>query len=196
MMSLILVFLFAFPVFAEEKTINVMEAPHLAKGDGVTNDTAAIASALAAGLEIYFPTGYVFLTDGHEISTPKKIICGQQTTIKQRPNNLAPGSQEQVFAFNPGSEGSVLEGCLIDGNRDAAKPTYTTNEWACLTINAPYLTIRDVEVQECTTTGLNGRSLDPKHNLSIDHLSIHDSGLGITLKHASFAQINNLIVDR
>jgi len=53
--------------------INIKEYPYLAVGDGVTDDTAAISLALAAGLHIYIPPGTYKVTspltlrNGHTI---------------------------------------------------------------------------------------------------------------------------------
>lgn len=59
-----------------------------AVGDGVTNDTAAIAAAVAAlasGQTLYFPPG-VYLTDQVNVSTAKLHFYGSGATIKQRVN--------------------------------------------------------------------------------------------------------------
>jgi len=43
--------------------INVTEAPYSATGDGTTDDTSAIASAISAGgTELYFPSGKYRIT--------------------------------------------------------------------------------------------------------------------------------------
>lgn len=175
--------------------VSVTEPPYNAVGDGVTDDTAAITSALAAGTDIYFPPNLTFLTDGHVITSPKRITCGMGTTLLQRTNNLTPAAPEQVLAFGAGSAGSTLEGCIIDGNRDIAKAAYTFNEWACLVLDAPHLTILNSEVKECTTTGIFAGSETNKSALFLDHVYIHDTGRGFHVKYGDFAQLNNVTVD-
>lgn len=59
--------------------INVKDGPYNAKGDGATNDTAAINAAIAAltpGGTLYFPPGRYMTDGGHVINVPSCKILG------------------------------------------------------------------------------------------------------------------------
>ncbi len=186
-------FILLFPFLAHAESADVMR--YGAVGDGRTDDTAAIESALADGPEVHFPAGFAFLTDGHVIRDPKKLTCGQGAVLKQRAENLAPNEPEQILSFTAGSSGSVLEGCILDGNRDVVKTYFAQKERACLVLDAPRLMLQNIELRECMSVGLYAASETEKPGLTLHNISIHDTGLGMRVKHIDFAQITNLTLD-
>ena len=92
-----------------------------AAGDGVTDDTAAISSALATGADVHFPAGYTFITQGlHEITTSHQrfIVDG---TIKYDGVRrfIATGVYgfQGLFRVQDQVEGVTFEGSgVMDGN--------------------------------------------------------------------------------
>lgn len=97
---------------------NVMAAPYGAKGDGTTDDTAAINSAITAAQSptpagtVLLPSGYKFKTTGnHQITKPGLRIVGggsATTTI------LLEHATNDLFVIPAGTVGSFTAG----GTRD------------------------------------------------------------------------------
>ena len=60
-----------------------------AKGDGVTDDTAAITKALAAGPYVIFPEGTYIISDSISITSGKQVMgVGPKTIIRQVTDNI------------------------------------------------------------------------------------------------------------
>jgi hypothetical protein len=79
--------------------INVLD--YGAKGDGVTNDTAAIQAAVAAGGTIYFPDGTYEITHVDLSSNTQLIGESWNTIIHQiAGTNPRPGSVDGMFVMN------------------------------------------------------------------------------------------------
>lgn len=110
-------------VFPDDANIiNVKEAPYNAKGDGVTDDTAAIQSAYNRTGLIYFPNG-TYLVSGH-IEPPKRkgkvpsrrILQGQSTAgtiIKLKDNATGfgdPAKEVSVFKVSYAPEQAFRNG--------------------------------------------------------------------------------------
>lgn len=70
--------------------INVMDAPYNAKGDGATNDTAAIQNALnyvgANNLTLLIPKGFTFMLDGVSLTGGKNFKIMGEGLLKKIPN--------------------------------------------------------------------------------------------------------------
>jgi hypothetical protein len=97
-----------------------------AVGDGSANDTAAIQNAIAASTELFVPDG-TYLSDYITIAKPVHIRLSNGATIKNRvPDNPATTLDAHwgIFKFVAGSEGSIVEGGALDGNRAALAPYY------------------------------------------------------------------------
>lgn len=96
------------------------------------NWTPAIEAAIAAvpaGGEIYFPPG-TYLMDYITINKRVHIRLSEGATLKNRiPPNPAVTLDANwgIFRFVPGSEGSLVEGGTLDGNRAALAPFYNAD---------------------------------------------------------------------
>lgn len=96
-----------------------------AVGDGVTNDTAAINAAIAAGKCVYFPPG-VYMTDGGHVITGKEIVgqSRESSIVKARGTNSAVTIfvNDRTDHTAPGTWGSGkdfrIENLGIRGNWD------------------------------------------------------------------------------
>lgn len=101
-----------------------------AVGNGTADDTAGIVAAIAAatsGGVILFRTGRTFMTDYITINKKVHILIEEGAVLKQRiPANPATTLDAHwgIFKFVAGSEGSVVEGGTMDGNRAALAPYY------------------------------------------------------------------------
>lgn len=76
-----------------------------AKGDGVTDDTLSIQTAIDSGYKIYFPPNGVYLVSGLSLTTSKKIEIAQGTVIKQKTGSLIP-----LLSVNGVTDFSLLGG--------------------------------------------------------------------------------------
>lgn len=97
-----------------------------AKGDGATNDTAALLAAVTAGGEVYVPDG-TYMVDYITVSKKVHIRLANGATLKNRvPANPTTTLDAHwgIFRFVAGSEGSIVEGGTLDGNRAALAPYY------------------------------------------------------------------------
>lgn len=106
--------------------VTVKDPPYNAKGDGTTNDTAAILAAINAADEVYVPAG-TYMIDYITINKKVHIRLSEGATIKNRvPANPATTLDAHwgIFRFVAGSEGSTVEGGTLDGNRAALASYY------------------------------------------------------------------------
>jgi len=97
-----------------------------AVGDGVADDTAAFAAAIAAGSEIYVSDG-TYMLDYITINKKVAIRLSNSATLKQRiPTNPTTtlNAHWGIFRFVAGSNGSLVEGGTLDGNRAVLAPYY------------------------------------------------------------------------
>lgn len=92
--------------------INVKDTPYGAQGNGTTDDTAAVTSALAVtGVPVFFPPG-TYLLQTLAIPSGKIIFgCGPATILKLRNSTNAP-----LFTTYNNSE-IVLRDFAVDGNK-------------------------------------------------------------------------------
>ena len=88
-----------------------------AKGDGETDDTEAIQSAInyaqTTGTPIQFKSGTYLLSK--VITTAPVYLIGNDTTLKSVASNL---NDALIYMENDGSINSVIEGIKFDGNKD------------------------------------------------------------------------------
>lgn len=99
-------------------------------GDGTTNDTAAVQTAVNAGLTIYVGPG-TYMVDQIVIDTPTHLILDPLAVIKARlPSSPATALDTTfwILKFVSGSSGSSIRGGTIDGNRDVLAPYYNGHE--------------------------------------------------------------------
>lgn len=137
-----------------------------AVGDGVANDTAAIVAAIAAvpsGGEVFFPTG-TYMTDYITIAKMVSIQLSDGATIKNRiPASPATTLDAHwgIFRFIAGSNGSVVEGGTLDGNRAALAPYYIGHTrlgqdnhwWGIRTEYVDDITIQNVKFRNFMSEG-------------------------------------------
>ncbi|HWZ15297.1 MAG TPA: right-handed parallel beta-helix repeat-containing protein [Mucilaginibacter sp.] len=113
------------PAFKKSKavsnTINIKSSPYFAKGDGITDDSYAIQSAIDAagrsGAKVVFPktSGYYVVNKGLVVNKSHVIIMGNGAKIKNRTS-----AHVQMLAFL-GTTNKHITGCgvyrlTIDGN--------------------------------------------------------------------------------
>lgn len=116
-------------------------------GDGVADDSAYVAAALAAGKkEIIIPGGYTFLVDGN-LSVPTGVRIRGEGTLKKK-----SGTVKHVLVLEDEAEDVLIEGITIDGNRSA----YSTGNAvsAIAAYLGQHLTFRDLKLVNIIDCGL------------------------------------------
>lgn len=95
------------PVYSQ--VANVMNSAYGAVGDGSTDDTIAVAAALASTLDVYVPPDFTFLVTGLTASTANQRIYGHGI-IK-----LKDASNQALVRVT--ASGIVIDGVRFDGNK-------------------------------------------------------------------------------
>jgi hypothetical protein len=93
-----------------EIIVNVKAAPYLAKGDGVTDDSAAFESAIEAGNRIEVPDGEYLIGD---VDLTGKYIFGKGTIKKKSASESA---------FHIKGEGAFVQGLFFEAEDTSAQP--------------------------------------------------------------------------
>lgn len=85
-----------------------------AAGDGVTDDTAAFAAALADVDAVYAPGGRTYIVSGLQIPSSKRLYGDGMTTILKNPANATAN----IIRFDSVNS-SRLENLMLDGQRSS-----------------------------------------------------------------------------
>jgi len=126
-----------------------------ATGDGVTNDRAAIQTALDSAYgTVYFPDGTYLISTvnpdvsgaGLRIPSNKRLVLSQGATLKRGTNSITGfliNKADGVTAYTANSN-IIIEGGTIDGN----SATFTTNATLVAFGHATNVTIRDCIIKD------------------------------------------------
>src|SRR5712692_2228609 len=125
-----------------------------AKGDGVTDDTAAIQAALdgrpSTGAVIYFPAGTYLTTASLNIKNPRIMLVGAGTdiTLIKAGANIATA----LIANASGIQGFTvyMRDFTVDGN----KATFATGNKGIDFTNCTAATFERIYVQNCVGDGI------------------------------------------
>lgn len=109
-----------------------------AKGDAVTDDTAAIQAAVDSAYSVYFPEGTYIISDAIVIP----------------PNVTLIGSGRRDYLYNEVPSASNIQNTLII--QTAAKPAFTTVTTPLTDAYPGRITIRDMTLQGVNNTTVNG----------------------------------------
>lgn len=123
-----------------------------AVGDGVTDDTAAIAAAVvyaqARNADVWFPTGATgtYVVSAFVPLSSNAALYSQGATIQ-----LKTGSDSAIFAILPGSSNIHIQGLTLDGN--AVNNAGTATEVGLIQIaSTSGSPITDVLIENCTVS--------------------------------------------
>ena len=180
-----------------------------AKGDGVTDDTAAIQAALNAGSNIYIPDGVYLIdaaysgwndtgTGGLKPNNNTKIVLSKNAVLVAKNN---PTSFYHVFNLigkkNVIICGGTVEGCL-DTPTNVPSGVVGNGEFGDgFDIKASEnITISDVEIKNCWGDGIGvaynstGGGHIASKNVSVENCTIHDCRRqGISIVGAQYMKI-------
>jgi hypothetical protein len=97
---------------------------HGAKGDGLTNDTAAFQSALTAG-DLLVPAATYLINGNIKIPSYRNVQCQPGAILHTTLHNSTPTG---VITFSGVSHSRVI-GCTITGSNTATVPLLDGNQW-------------------------------------------------------------------
>ena len=93
-----------------------------ARGDALTDDTTAIAAAMAgaAGRPVYFPAGTYIVSSTLALPDGIHLVGDGRAVLKQRASNPNRASYYAMLAAEGAAKTDIrLEGLVFDGNRDS-----------------------------------------------------------------------------
>jgi parallel beta-helix repeat protein len=155
-----------------------------ARGDGSTDDTAAIVrarDAAGSGGTVVFPAG-TYLISGVSVNVAgQRWVLDAQATLR-----LRPGAGSDLLRMSAAD--AVVTGGRLDGNRAAQ-----TTSGTCLTVSAPRATIEAMDIGECRGWGIYVRGAA---NVRILRNVVHDTGdASIFIESDSVRGSDNAVVD-
>jgi hypothetical protein len=149
---------------------NVKDPPYNAKGDGVTDDGAAIARAIsdATGREVYFPAGKYLIGAGHAINPSIRVLLegeSREGVIIKAGTNIGTSP---ILLNSPSCSNSVIRNLTVDGNK--VNQNVAVNAGIFLTF-----------VEKCV----------------VDNVAVkNSSGMGIGLRAAKNSLISNCRIEQ
>jgi parallel beta-helix repeat protein len=124
-----------------------------AKGDGVTDDTAAIQAAMDAASNVYFPAG-TYLVGAALVPNTNQYMWGTGATIK-----LADSTNTSIISAD-GASNITIEGLSLDGNKANQSITKTDSTKAVIyltdTSNATQVTKNNIVNCKIINAGSDG----------------------------------------
>jgi len=170
--------------------VNVLD--YGAKGDGATDDTAAIQAALNAittGGEVVFPPGTYLVSGGGSLLQPKSntALIGTQTASVIRINSASAAAS--IFGIGTNVSGLVFEGLTLDGNSSVVT--------AYDTFGLQFPDVGGITVRNCTFQNFKRDGMLLGLTTRVDHLTVDTCNFsnivfnGVRTYNARMQYINN-----
>ncbi|MGJ8641343.1 MAG: BspA family leucine-rich repeat surface protein [Opitutaceae bacterium] len=169
-----------------------------ATGDGVTDDTAAIESALAEGGDVFIPEG-VFIVRSADItkSGTRLYGAGYDSVIRLDPETFLSVETKVLQLGYSGDiplENVTIENLRIDGSKRAGRATNL--EWEGINgRNTVNLTIRNCWIHDCVRDGIDIDGINSGLKILGNHLYDND-GYGIHTYGVSDGDISYNTIQR
>ncbi|MFA6003657.1 MAG: right-handed parallel beta-helix repeat-containing protein, partial [Elusimicrobiota bacterium] len=169
---------YAFTTSASAGALNVKNAPYNAKGDGSTDDTAAIQAAInavAAGGTVYVPDGIYMINS--VVSSSRGLLLKSNMTLQLSAGAVlraipTSASNYAVVIVNGSSNVNITGAGAIQGER--AGHIGTSGEWGMavqLSGSAQNVRVEGITVKDCWGDGIYiaGASSVTVHNIIADN---------------------------
>lgn len=163
-----------------------------ATGDGVTNDTSALSSAFASGGLVYVPPG-TYLSDPITITSKVHIVMAPGAILKR--NSATDGAHDYLVRFSTGSDGSVLQGGIIDGNKATLAASYTDYiyQWPGLNVtSADNITIKNVVFQNHVNWAM---WIGGGDGHIVEDIYIHDCGKAVLFQYTNDSTLRDIFCE-
>ncbi|BDP43390.1 hypothetical protein DAETH_33590 (plasmid) [Deinococcus aetherius] len=168
-----------------------------AKGDGVTDDTAALnrAAAGAAGKDILFPAG-TYLVSGPVVfaNLNGRTVSGAGATIKAAPSWVQRGRDIGILTFRNARD-VTIRGFTLQGfaNRNISAFAYRMD--GLIVEYSQNVTVEGTEVREVQSVGINGEHSQGFKVLDSRSLRAHGHGMGCEDCRNSVFRGNTIVGD-
>jgi hypothetical protein len=170
--------------------VNVLD--YGAKGDGATDDTAAIQAALNAittGGEVVFPPGTYLVSGSGSLLQPKSntALIGTRTASVIRINSASAAAS--IFGIGTNVSGLVFEGLTLDGNSGVVT--------AYDTFGLQFPDVGAITVRNCTFQNFKRDGMLLGLTTRVDHLTVDTCNFsnivfnGVRTYNARMQYINN-----
>lgn len=149
-----------------------------ARGDGTTDDTAAITSAMAGGKRVVFPSGTYVISSGLTLVAGQVIACNDPATTIQAKSGFSG-----TALFTIAVDSAAIEGCKVDANSNAATGVLISTGATHFRVDSSECTGSTGDCISISTTTLTGVQWG-----KISRNKVHDwgaNGTGISLRGSS-----------
>lgn len=136
--------------------VNVKDAPFYAKGDGITDDTAAIQAAITAvsaagGGTVYFPQGNYYITAPIEVAAFVNLVGASQGTTITKTNSATSSGGVNCVVYGNGKSRFFIENLQIVGNRvrNTSTGVVTVSTYGFYLDGCSYFDVRNTRARAC-----------------------------------------------
>lgn len=129
-----------------------------AKGDGTTNDTAALQRAASSGKSLFFPPGTYLVSAPIVFRSPANItVSGSSATLKLASNWAVNGGSLGALSFHNATN-VVVTGLIVQGFAQRQASMWTPRMDGLSVVGGSNVTIDRVEVRDVQSLGINAEN--------------------------------------
>lgn len=150
------------------------------KGDGVTDDTAALnrVASLVTGKSIYFPAGIYLVSRPVVLNNlSNQQVVGSGAVIKATPSWVNDGGNMAILTLNNAND-VLVKGLTIQGFANRNKDSWTNRMDGFSAIRGNNITVENVEARETQTVGINSENTTGFKVVDSRVYKAHGHGMG------------------